>query len=94
MHYKEITAKDLDQLCQVVWYYNPRSQMARRPGSFAESLIRTFAQADASNFMRLTSGFPVYGYGIALATGAGATSGDGLGELIELCEMAREALRA
>lgn len=93
MHYKEVTAQDLDQLCQVVWFYNPGSHVARRPGTFSENLIRTFGHADVNNFMRLSLAFPVYAHGVGLAMGMGAVTEDGLGELIELCEKAGEALR-
>lgn len=35
-----------------------------QPGSFSESLIHTFARADAFNFARLSSAFPDYGRAI------------------------------
>lgn len=41
------------------------------PGSFAESLIRTFALADSMNFEKLRGAFPDYAEAVALAKNVG-----------------------
>lgn len=54
---------------EVLYFFHAEGGWA--PGSFAESLISTFARADAMNFARLREAYPDYAEAVALAMNVG-----------------------
>lgn len=57
----------LNAWAQVLWYFEPGTPGARRPGGFNEHLLAAWARADSRNHMRLASLWPHHGVAMGMA---------------------------
>lgn len=60
------TAEEIDIYAQVIHYFNPQSPGSRQPGNFSNHLIHAFATADRSNFLKLTTVYPIHGHAMSM----------------------------
>lgn len=60
MHAGATPAEQLVIARQVLWHFGD-TVLGYQPGSFVESLLRTFGRADQRNFARLFLTFPEFG---------------------------------
>lgn len=63
----QMTPEQHTAMAEVAWYFWPREEGVRKPGSFHHALIQALAQADERNYRRLYEAFPEYAWPFRLA---------------------------